>query len=588
MPQRFPGRCMSRRGWCPAARVLFVLAALAAAGGPAFAGGGPENVFLVVNPASADSLAVANAFIAIRDVPPLNIFMLPWQDSAESTTVARFRAELLAPVLRAIESRRLAPQIDCVVWSSDFPWRIDFKEELPPDVASRDQFPSASLTGLTMLFAAVQSGGPAWLDPESNDYYRPLGRDGVPETTVGFRGWYGWGQAGELLEAGGTRYLLSVMLGVTAGRGNTPREVAAYLRSAAKADGTKPKGTIYFMTNGDVRTKTRSTVFPATVRTLESLGVKAEIVTGVLPSGKADVAGLMAGSPDFDWRASGSTIVPGAICENLTSFGAIFTPSAEQTPLSEFLRYGAAGSSGTIIEPFSIQAKFPHASIQVHYARGASLAEAFYQSVRSPYQLLVVGDPLCQPWASIPTVELVTAADSKVIAPGATLAGTVVLEPRATVPGEGTIDRYELFVDGVRTADCGPGGRFPLDTAALSDGHHDVRVVAITSSPVETQGRCIVPVSFANHGRKLDLAVEPLRTSRSGKVRIAVKGEGIEGAVVFATGRVLGRITGGESSIEVPAELLGAGTVTIRASGRGGARTADGVNAVPVTVEVTE
>lgn len=125
---------------------------------------------------------------------------------------------------------------------------------------------------MTMLYTAVQSGGVAWLDPESNDYYRPLARDGVPATTQGFRGWYGWGNDGSLLEAGGTRYLLSVMLGVTAGRGNKPSEVAAYLKSAAKADGTRPEGTIYFMTNADVRTTTRSSVFPAIVKAARQPG----------------------------------------------------------------------------------------------------------------------------------------------------------------------------------------------------------------------------------------------------------------------------------------------------------------------------
>ncbi len=564
--------------------LIVVLAALPAARG----GGGPENVFLVVNPASADSIAVANAFVASRNVPPINVFMLPWKDGPESTTIGRFRGELLGPVLRAIDSRRLSAQIDCVVWSSDFPWRIDFKEALPPALAAQDSFPSGSLTGLTMLFGAVQSGGPAWLDPESNDYYRPLGADGVPATTLGFRSWYGWGQQGELLEAGGNRYLLSVMLGVTSGRGNTVNEVVSYLRSAASADGTRPPGTIYFMTNSDVRTKTRSNPFPAAVRALDRLGVKAEIVSGAVPAGKRDVAGLMAGIADFDWRGSGSTIAPGAICENLTSYGGIFTPSVGQTPLSAFMRAGAAGSSGTVIEPYSIQAKFPHAGIQVHYARGASLAEAFYQSVRAPYQLLVVGDPLCQPWARIPEVEVVTVADSKLVEPGAVLSGTVELEPRAVVPEQGTADRFELFVDGIRLMECGPGGRLMLDTTTLADGHHDLRVVAIESSPVETQGRRIVPVSFANHGRALEVAVEPRQTTLDGAVRVSVKGTGVQGAVVFALGRVLGRTTGSEGVIEVPAELLGRGTVLIRAAGRGGPAAADGVNAEPVAVDVTE
>ena len=573
-------------------RLLLVIACAATSAlvaRSARAGGGPEGVFLVVNPTSAESLAVANAFARLRGVPPISVFMLPWTGGDESTTIGRFRSEILTPILRAIDSRRLATQIDSVVYSSGFPWRIDYADELPAGLRDNDKFPSGSLTGMTMLYAAVQSGTPAWIDPESNDYYRPLDTSGVPTTTAGFRGWYGWGSQGELLEAGGSRYVLATMLGVTAGRGNSVAEITAYLRSAAAADGTKPKGTIYFVTNTDVRTTTRSRVFPATVKALTGLGVQAEIVNGTLPVRKRDVAGLMTGTPTFDWNASGSTIVPGAICENLTSFGGIFTPSAGQTPLSEFLRAGAAGSSGTVTEPFSIQAKFPHAAIQVHYARGASLAEAFYQSVQAPYQLLVVGDPLCQPWASIPEVEIVTAADSAVLDSGARVSGKLELEPRATVPGGGTADRFELYVDGVRVAQAGLGERLAVDTTVMADGHHELRVVAIAATPVETQGRRVIDIMVANHddGRALDLVVEPKRVSRSGTVRIAVNGTGVDGAVVFAMGRVLGRTSSPQESIEVPAEVLGLGPVTIRANGRSGDSPADGVNAAPVTIEVT-
>jgi len=565
-------------------RVVFSLVAAVAAGGRAQGGGGPENVFLVVNAASADSLAVANAYAALRGIPPINVLMLPWQGDREAVPIAAFRTDILRPILQAIDARKLAPQIDCIAYSTDFPWRVDFAGELPRELVGRDKFPSGSLTGMTMLHAAVQAGSPAYLDPASNRYWRPVDADGVPATTLGFRGWYGWGPHGELIEAGGSRYLLSVMLGVTDGRGNSLGEILRYLRSAVAADGTRPPGTIYFATNSDVRTTTRSPPFAGTVSALEKLGVQAEIVKGVLPIGKRDVAGLMTGAADVDWPGSGCAVLPGAICENLTSFGGIFTPSAGQTPLSVFLRAGAAGSSGTVIEPYALQAKFPHASIQVHYARGATLAEAFYQAVRSPYQLLVVGDPLCRPWASIPVVEAVIAPDALPIEPQQPFSGTVELEPRATVPGGGVADRFELFVDGVRLAQAGIGERLTVDTTQLADGHHELRVVAVESSPVESQGRWIMPVSFANAGRSLALDVEPRRVRRSGTVRVSVSGPGLEGVVIFTMGRVLGRTTEGTSSIEVPAELLGRGSVTIRATGR--AAGGGSVNAVPVTIEV--
>jgi hypothetical protein len=131
-----------------------------------------------------------------------------------------------------------------------------------------------------------------------------------------------------------------------------------------------------------------------------------QIDKGEIPKNKADVQGLLCGVAQFDWNSSRSTIRPGAICENLTSFSGVFTPGFPQTTLAEFMRNGATGSSGTVAEPYAIQNKFPYASVQVHYARGCSLAEAFYQSISGPYQLLIVGDPLSRPWANIAKVQV--------------------------------------------------------------------------------------------------------------------------------------------------------------------------------------
>ena len=558
---------------------------------PASAGGGPENVFLVVNASSPASIEIANAYVALRNLPPINILLLPWERSTEAIPIAEFREHLLRPILQAIDGRRLTGQIDYLVYSSDFPWKIDFQAELPAALVGQDHFPSASLTGLSMQYAAVQSRQPTFLEVGNNAYWRPLDDDGVPRETQGFRSWYGWGASGEVLEAGGPRYLLSTMLGVTQGRGNSVAEVVANLASAVDADGKRPLGTIYFASNKDVRSTTRSGAFPPIVRELGRLGVKAEVFEGTLPNNKKDVAGLMTGTPEFDWAKSGCTITPGAICENLTSFGGVFSKNAGQTPLSAFLRAGAAGSSGAVIEPYALQEKFPHAAIQVHYARGASLAEAFYQSVRAPYQLLVVGDPLCQPWALIPQVEAYTLPEAAPLEPGRVLSETVEIEARGRVPGGASVggpvvDRFEYFIDGVRAGQCSAGERHLLDTKKLSDGYHDLRVVGISSSTVETQGRLIIPIKTANHGRSLALGVHPDTVKSDGTVRVSVAGKGLEGVVIFCNGRVIGRTAGAEATVEVPANALGVGRVTIRATGRAGFGITNTVNADPVTVDV--
>ena len=149
------------------------------------------------------------------------------------------------------------------------------------------------------------------------------------------------------------------MLGVTRGRGNTVDEVLTYLRRSVMADGTRPNGTIYFMWNKDVRSFARDKCFPAVAAQINAAGGHAVVQQGRIPTGAKDVAGMMVGTADFNLAKEGVKILPGAICEHLTSDGGIITPGDGQTPLSEFLRAGAAGASGTVAEPRALQAKFP-------------------------------------------------------------------------------------------------------------------------------------------------------------------------------------------------------------------------------------
>ncbi|MBM3953550.1 MAG: hypothetical protein FJ309_02815 [Planctomycetes bacterium] len=174
----------------------------------------------------------------------------------------------------------------------------------------------------------------------------------------------------------------------------------------------------------------------------------------------------------------------------------------------------------------------------------------------------------------------------KALTAGQSLSGEVLLEPRAVATGPAAVDRFEVFVDGIRLAQYGSGERFPLDTRLLADGYHDLRVVAIESSPVETQGRVVMPITTSNHGRELVLSVDPNPVDLRATVHIAAVGRGIDTITVFASGRVIGRISGPDGEVEVPAAKLGLGMVTLMAIGRDGAGPTQAVNAIPVTVDV--
>jgi hypothetical protein len=260
----------------------------------------------------------------------------------------------------------------------------------------------------------------------------------------------------------------------------------------------------------------------------------------------------MVGVSDFEWAKYGSTIVPGAICEHLTSAGGVMFVNSGQTCISEFIRAGACGTSGAVLEPFAIQEKFPTPFIHAYYAAGCSLAEAFYQSVSGPYQLLIIGDPLCSPWRK--PCEL-----SLNIKPGATLKGPLALEPVCKTP-EFHVAHFELFVDGVLRSTIEPGKEWGLNTAHLADGYHELCAVAISSDAIESQGQLVLPVTVDNHGRRVN--VTPPKTA-DGTSPIEASLKGAKRLLLLHNGREIASSDGESASFRVTPDKVGQGPVTL-------------------------
>ncbi len=519
-----------------------------------FAGGGPENVLVVANPLSIDSLTIANHYCSLRQIHGVNVVYLPWTGSRETIDVETFRRSILQPIFREIERRRLRHQIDYIVYSSGFPYAVDFSADVRTPLRKESGAPIGSLTSLTFQYARIQSRKTSYAfsaDNSKSNFY-------VGSLTRGFRHRFGWTRFGQQTLDRGEHYYLSVMLGYTDGRGNSVEEVIDYLQRSALADCTHPSGTVYLMQiANEIRTKTRDGAFPVVQTALNQLGVAAEIESGVTPRGKTDVIGAVLGRSVVKWEQSQSKFQPGAICDNLTSFGGMLRKNASQTPLTDFLRYGAAGASGTVVEPFALQAKFPHPWLQVHYARGASLAEAFYQSVASPYQLLIIGDPLCQPWANAPHVGV------NELQPGQIVSGQITLTPHSTHASG--VQEYQLFLDGRYLDSCRPAGQFRLDSRALPDGHHEIRIVAIEESPVASQGRLIYPVHIDNQGNSVEWTIRSDTITAEQPAELLVTSRGAKSIYLYHGRRPLGRINQDRGRFTVDAHAVGEGPVTLTA-----------------------
>lgn len=436
---------------------------------------------------------------------------------------------------------------------------------------------------MTALSNAVDSGWINSLETRNDAYLKALG--GKPAFTEvirrmdtafqpillprGFRNHYVWSDAGLQSwdeEDFKDQYYLSTLLAYTGVRGNSFPEVMNYLRTAAASDGTQPDGTVYLMENGNIRSRTRQHLFVTTLDELAKRGRKGEILSkripgqnGIIPMDKTDIIGLVVGSPKFDWEKGQSQLLPGAIAESLTSYGGDFN-RAKQTKLTEFLRWGAAGSSGAVAEPYSFQEKFPVPLLHSSYADGCSLAEAFYQGVEYPYQLIIVGDPLARPYARFAKIGLTYPDTTQ------PWSGTVSVRPSVRAPAGSGIKAVELWVDGQRLSSAAVGEDIEIDTRRLANGAHRLRLVTVQDRIIETRSYARFDIQVRNSAVAVTIDPAPRRVTYGDDIEISGSAPAGADIVLFQGRREHGSATPGTRrwNIIVPSRKLGLGPVSLR------------------------
>ena len=377
--------------------------------------------------------------------------------------------------------------------------------------------------------------------------------------TLAFRNRYQYGPNGMLnnYKGQGNRFFLSTVLAVTRNYGNTEQEALDQLQRTVRADGTNPTGSFYFTTTEDVRTRTRKHNYDFAISRLKKMGYGAEIVSGKLPENKPRVLGATIGTPSFNWKKSGSRFVPGAIGDNLTSYGGRI-PKQEQTKLTEFLANGAAGGAGTVTEPFALQAKFPHPMIHVHYARGCTLAEAFYQSVSGPSQLLIVGDALCRPFGRVPEFGVTGVSRNQKVS------GTIKLDPTLD-PTAVRIAGYQLFVDGQLVHVQNNSTEMNIDTTDMSDGYHEFRIIAIANTLLESSAGVVIPLQVDNSGHQVTLTADSDSFLSTDTITLKATSNVGDAIALIHNGRTIAQELGRNVTFEIDALLVGRGPVQLEA-----------------------
>ena len=542
-------------------KLFFLLVYGAGLWGIAYAGGGGENLLLVVNPNDEPSVRIANAYIAARHIPANNVLYLVPQSAGGggaielSITEAQFHTVYLNPIYNAIQSRGLINQIDYIGLLGQA--QVVGGCALTDCLSQLTQFHNGiSLSSILHRNSELLQDRSFYLT-RTFDYtfgsntaihhtQALLNFSGIPATPT-----VQWYMAGMIGYAG--QYGLQ-----------TDQVIQSLLRSVA-ADGTKPQGTIYFEDNSpDVRTTTRYLYWPSVESYMTDHGIPWIQESGKLPVNRQDVMGVQIGAPGFI-APLGAKYLPGSWADNLTSFGGVYYSDAgpNETTTSMLIQSGCAASAGTITEPYADQSRFPLCDLFVFSHEGSTLGEAFYKSVVSPDLIMFHGDLLSQAFADIPQVNF-TSAPSE----GSTVNGTISVSATASLnnPSIATgIASFTLFVDGKNsglTSSGNSSATFNLNTTTLPDGLHELRVVAYNNSQAASEGYAILNVAVNNQGQSVGIAgtnsylINWNQTVSLSVSAIQGSGPAITGIQLQSNGRVLGAIVGSSGLINVSGTQL--------------------------------
>lgn len=326
------------------------------------AGGSGLNTIVVVNQNSANSCVVGNYYCERRSVPPQNVLRISWPGGNTSWNSDQYATNLLYPLLDLLTDRHLTNQIQYLVLSMDIPFQ-------------------------TILYATNVNSTTAALfyGLKTNIANNP----GVINSYAGSEATFATTKP---TSAPGYSFLTTMITGTTLANAQT------IIDQGALSDSTFPTQPVLLAKSADTTRSIRQTRFDNAIFNANILEASNLVRTNQnSPLVSTNLFGYQTGLAQF--TTVPGTFVPGAIADSFTSFGGIIFGPNDQTSLFAFLQAGAAGSYGTVTEPYTDTQKFPDPMVYFYQARGFNLAESYYQSIAIPYQGLIVAEPLAAPFA---------------------------------------------------------------------------------------------------------------------------------------------------------------------------------------------
>lgn len=382
----------------------------------AWAGGSGLNVVVVVNQNSTNSLQLANDYCEKRGVPPQNVFRISgWTNGVTAWARSDFEDYLRNPLLAMLGSSGLTNQIDYVLLSMDIPYRVQEGD-------------SATSTTSALFYGFKTNTTPPPQTPvscslpdySSNSFaFSEMPFDQAKPNTADTNGF------------------LTFML-----TDDSLAGAEMVLARGLAADSSFPTQAVYLEKTSDAARNVRFFSFDNAVFDSRVHGDASLVRIASDSTSFSGIRGLQTGFATLS--LAGGTFQPGGFGDSLTSYAGAIFDNLGQTPLLAFLNAGAVGSYGTVVEPCNYLQKFPDPLVYVYQRRGFNLAEAYYQSLLNPFEGLLVGEPLCAPFA------LPGLADWHGLTNGTVLRGQISL-PTALFSSSAPnlpLGQVDLFIEG--------------------------------------------------------------------------------------------------------------------------------------------
>jgi uncharacterized protein (TIGR03790 family) len=357
------------------------------ASAPAAAQSG-DQIAVVVNESSPDSIQIGEYYVRQRAVPASNVIRIRTapDDVVERST---FTNEIEAPISAALGDARLQDRILYIVLTKGIPLRIAGTGGREGTTASVD-------SELTLLYRKMVGEVVLTRGSIANPYY--LGTRAVNE-------------ARPFTHRDQDIFLVSRLDGFTA---------ADAMQLVDRCTAVSPGGHVVLDQRGEVANRLADAWLDAAASKLQEAGHSDRIAVGPAPTlpPKTPVLGYYSwGStdPQHRKRTVDLEFAPGAIAATFVSTDArtFREPPPDWVPLeqgpraptfagtrqsltADLIREGVSGAAGHVAEPY-LQSVVRPDTLFPAYLAGFNLAEAFYLAMPSlSWQTVIVGDPLCR------------------------------------------------------------------------------------------------------------------------------------------------------------------------------------------------